>query len=45
MAISRIEFGLKFLTAVLITFAIGSVLLQLSVRFGVPADNFDVLTF
>jgi hypothetical protein len=31
----RVEFGLQLLTAILITFAAGSVLLQLSVRFGV----------
>jgi hypothetical protein len=45
MAINRVEFGLQLLTAMLITFAIGSVLFQLSVRFGVPADNFEALTF
>jgi hypothetical protein len=44
MAINRVEFGLQLLTAILITFAAGFVSLQLSVRFGVPVDNFDALT-
>jgi len=45
MAIKRVELGLQLLTAILITFAAGFVLLQLSVRFGVLVDNFDALTF
>jgi hypothetical protein len=45
MAIKRSEFGLQLSTAVLIAFAVGLVLLQLSVRFGVPLDSFDVLIF
>jgi hypothetical protein len=45
VAIERVEFGLQLLTAILITFAAGFVLLQLNVRFGVPADTFDALTF
>ena len=45
VAPKRAEFGLQLLTAILITFAVGFVLLQLSVRFGVPVDNFDALTF
>jgi hypothetical protein len=44
-AIKRVEFGLQLSTAVLIAFAVGFVLLQLSVRFGVPLDTFDALTF
>jgi len=45
MAINRVEFGLQFLTAILITSAPGIVLLQLSVRCGVPVDNFEAPTF
>lgn len=37
------DFGLRSATALLITFAVGLVLLQLNVRFGVPLDPFDVL--
>jgi hypothetical protein len=44
VAIECVEFGLQLLTAILITFAGGFVLLQLSVRFGVPVDTFDGLT-
>jgi len=40
-----VEFGLRLLTAVLITSAAGLVLLQLSLRFGNEADKFDTLTF
>ena len=45
IAIKRSEFGLRLSTAVLIAFATGFVLLQLSVRFGVPAESFAALTF
>jgi hypothetical protein len=45
VAIKRVEFGLQLSTAILITFAVVYVLLQLSVRFGVPVDTFDALTF
>ena len=45
VAIKRVEFGLQLSTAVLITFAVGLVLLQLGVRFGVPVATFDALTF
>jgi hypothetical protein len=45
IAIIRVEFGLLLSTAILITFAAGFVLLQLSVRFGVPLDSFNALTF
>jgi hypothetical protein len=45
VAMKRADFGLRSLTAILITFAFGFVLLQLNVRFGVPVDNFDALAF
>jgi hypothetical protein len=45
LAIKRVEFGLRLSTAILITFAVGFVLLHLSVRFGVQFDNLDPLTF
>ena len=45
VAIERVEFGPQLLTAILITLAVGFVLLQLSVRFGVSVDNFEALTF
>jgi hypothetical protein len=45
IAIKRVEFGLQLSAAILITFTVGFVLFQLSVRFGVLVDNFDALTF
>ncbi len=45
MVMNRAEFGLQLLTAFLITFGVGFVLLQLIVRFGVLVDNFDAPTF
>jgi hypothetical protein len=45
VAIKRVELGLQLLTAILITFATGLVLLQLSARFAVLVDNFDALSF
>jgi hypothetical protein len=45
IAIRHVELGLQLSTAILITFAVGFVLLQLSVRFGMLMDNFDALTF
>jgi len=45
IAIKHAELGLQLLTAILITFAAGFALLQLSVRFGMLVDNFDALTF
>jgi len=45
IAIKHAELGLQLSTAMLITFAVGLVLLQLSVRFGVLVDSFDALTF
>jgi hypothetical protein len=45
VVIERVEFVPRLLTAILITFAAGFVLLQLSVRFGVPVETFDALTF
>jgi hypothetical protein len=44
VALTRVELGLQLLTAILIIVAVEFVLLQ-SVRFGVPVDNFDALTF
>ena len=41
----HIRFVLPLLTAILIIFAAGFASLQLNVRFGVLADNFDALTF
>jgi hypothetical protein len=41
----RVEFGLRLLTTILITSAAALVLLQLSVRFGWPTDDFVALTF
>ena len=43
MPINRVEFGLQLSTALLIAFAIGLVLLQLSVRFGVSVADLDAL--
>ena len=45
IAIRHVELGLQLSTAILITCAVGFVLLQLSVRFGMLVDNFDALTF
>ncbi len=45
MVMNRAEFGLQLLTAFLITFGVGFVLLQLIVRFGLLVDNFDAPTF
>jgi hypothetical protein len=45
IAIKHVEFGLHLSAAILITFTVGFVLFQLSVRFGVLVDNFDALTF
>jgi len=39
------EVGFQLLTALLITSAVGLPLLQLSVRLGMPAVDFDALTF
>jgi hypothetical protein len=43
--IKRNDLGPRFLTAILITFAVGFVLLQLSVQLGAPVDSFDALGF
>jgi uncharacterized membrane protein YGL010W len=45
IAIKHAEFGLQLSTAMLITFAVGLVLLQLSVRFGMLVHSFDAPTF
>jgi hypothetical protein len=39
---ARVEFGLRLLTALLITIAVGVVLLELNVRYGI--DGLDMLT-
>ena len=43
--IKRGDFGLRLSTALLITFAVGWVLLQLNVRFGVPVESLSVPIF
>jgi hypothetical protein len=43
--IKPVDLGLQLSTAILMTFAAGLVLLQLSVRLGVLVDNVDALTF
>jgi hypothetical protein len=40
---NRVDLGLRVLTAILITFAGGSVLLQLSVRLGILLDSFATI--
>jgi hypothetical protein len=40
----HIQFILRLLTAILITFAIGFVLLQVSVRYGLSVTDFSELT-
>jgi len=45
IAIKHVELGLQLSTAILIAFAVGFVLLQLCVRFGVLVDSFEALTF
>jgi len=45
VATERFEFVPRLLTAILITFAAGFVLLQISVQFGAPTETFDALTF
>jgi hypothetical protein len=43
--IKRSDFGLRLSTALLITFAVGWVLLQLNVRFGVPVESLNAPIF
>jgi len=43
--IKRSDFGLRLSTALLITFAVGWVLLQLNLRFGVPVESLNAPIF
>jgi hypothetical protein len=45
VAMRRAEFGLRVLTAILIAFAGGLVLLELSARYGLTIGTFEAQTF